>query len=271
MSRARSSTRSALPPSSCSASRPGSHRRRGRRSMWREGAPLRRSGDRRARGNRAARVGPRPSGQPPRGGARARDARRDGPPTRPHVSGQPTDPRAQPAEAVTDELTDLGNPRRLLADLDEGLRMPGPPRLPRPVPLRSRRLQALQRCARSSRGRRHARQARTGPRHRGRALGAAYLLGGDEFCVLAELPSGSAEAVADTCRAALTERADGLEITASFGSSPLTDGRTASDVLRLADRRLYADKLQRWLDQGRRPDDVLCGKLDDPAELSGLA
>jgi hypothetical protein len=42
-------------------------------------------------------------------------------------------------------------------------------------------------------------------------------------------------------------------------------------VLRLADRRLYADKLQRWLDEGRRPGDVLCGKLDDPAELSGLA
>jgi diguanylate cyclase (GGDEF)-like protein len=100
--------------------------------------------------------------------------------------------------------------------------------------------------------------------------GTAYRLGGDEFCVLAELPSGSAEAVADTCRAALTERADGLEITASFGSAA-QDGLTASDVLRLADRRLYADKLQRWLDEGRRPEDVLCGKLDDPAELSGLA
>jgi diguanylate cyclase (GGDEF)-like protein len=174
-------------------------------------------------------------------------------------------------QAVTDELTDLGNRRRLLADLDDGLQSPGAPGC------RVLFLFDLDGFKRFNDAHGHlegdAMLARLG-----RALaiaaepwGAAYRLGGDEFCVLAELPSGSAEAVAAACRAALTEQADGVEITSSFGAARLSDGRTASDVLRLADRRLYADKLQRWLDGGRRPCDVLAGKLDDPAELSGRA
>ena len=39
--------------------------------------------------------------------------------------------------------------------------------------------------------------------------GEAYRLGGDEFCVLAEIPTGGADALVDACNAALTERADG--------------------------------------------------------------
>ena len=72
--------------------------------------------------------------------------------------------------------------------------------------------------------------------------GAAYRIGGDEFCVLAPLRSDLAEFSA-YCAAALATHGDGFSITAAHGAVLLPDeGRDADVVLALADARMYGQK-----------------------------
>ena len=135
---------------------------------------------------------PLPPRQLPRALPRRGDDDRRHDPHGPHVPRERTDPGACCAiQAVTDSLTGLGNRRRLLADLDRALAAgaDSPPCL---LILRPRRLQALQRHLRPSRGRRApdaARVARSQPSSQ--PDGSCYRLGGDEFCVLRELPPAS--------------------------------------------------------------------------------
>jgi diguanylate cyclase (GGDEF)-like protein len=72
--------------------------------------------------------------------------------------------------------------------------------------------------------------------------GAAYRMGGDEFCVLAPLRTGLDEFSAG-CAAALATHGDGFSITAAHGAAlvPL-EGRDPSDLLALADARMYRQK-----------------------------
>jgi two-component system, cell cycle response regulator len=74
--------------------------------------------------------------------------------------------------------------------------------------------------------------------------GHAYRMGGDEFCVLAPWGSErSAEALIDLARGALSSDGDGFKVGASCGYARIPDeGLDASDILRVADRRLYAEK-----------------------------
>ena len=76
------------------------------------------------------------------------------------------------------------------------------------------------------------------------ADGGAYRIGGDEFCVLAEwpaeLPLGP---LLERARAALSERGDGFGVGASAGYALLPgEAGDASEAMRVADRRLYAEK-----------------------------
>ncbi|MEA2135854.1 MAG: hypothetical protein QOC68_3763 [Solirubrobacteraceae bacterium] len=72
--------------------------------------------------------------------------------------------------------------------------------------------------------------------------GAAYRIGGDEFCVLAPLLTDLEEFSA-YCAAALATRGDGFSITAAHGAVLLpAEGRDASTVLALADARMYGQK-----------------------------
>jgi len=168
-------------------------------------------------------------------------------------------------QAVTDELTGLGNRRRLLADLEAELTEPGA------GGCQVLMLFDLDGFKRYNDVHGHpegdAMLARLGQALAAAAApaGTAYRLGGDEFCVLAEVAPAQVDDFVEACRSALSERVDGIEITASLGAALLAEGATASDVLRLADRRLYADKLQRWLEGSRRPDDLLGGQLAEPA------
>ena len=67
--------------------------------------------------------------------------------------------------------------------------------------------------------------------------GAAYRMGGDEFCVLAPAP-GAGEII-HRAAAALAETGDGFRIGASLGVVALPhDAASASAALRLADRRI---------------------------------
>jgi two-component system cell cycle response regulator len=69
-------------------------------------------------------------------------------------------------------------------------------------------------------------------------------MGGDEFCVLAPWdPERAPDGLIERTRAALTSDGDGFHIGASCGYARIPgEGVEASEALRVADRRLYAEK-----------------------------
>jgi len=92
--------------------------------------------------------------------------------------------------------------------------------------------------------------------------GKAYRLGGDEFCVLAPIGAGKAASLLEASRTALSEDGEGFSITASLGAARIpSEARTAEEALRLADRRLYAEKGQSTRSFGIQARDLLLGVL----------
>ncbi len=70
----------------------------------------------------------------------------------------------------------------------------------------------------------------------------AYRLGGDEFCVLADI-AGHAE-VERAASAALREQGEGFDVTAACGIVLIpSDVDSATEALRVADQRMYAAKM----------------------------
>ena len=87
--------------------------------------------------------------------------------------------------------------------------------------------------------------------------GSVYRLGGDEFCVLAELEESAASALIDGAARALTDHGDGFDVGSSFGCVFLPgEAEDASEAVRIADQRLYAEKARRSSNRGH-PQDVL--------------
>lgn len=73
--------------------------------------------------------------------------------------------------------------------------------------------------------------------------GTAYRLGGDEFCALVPLAGVDTEALVHAAAAALDEAGEGFTIRASLGAVFLPEeAATVPEALRVADRRLYANK-----------------------------
>ncbi|MGH3132969.1 MAG: bifunctional diguanylate cyclase/phosphohydrolase [Gaiellaceae bacterium] len=154
-------------------------------------------------------------------------------------------------EAITDSLTGLGNRRKLLGDL--GRRLASPDTEPTLLmifdldgfkgyndtfghPAGDALLTRL--------GSKLADVAGRG--------GAAYRLGGDEFCLVVPVAEGEAESLIDRACAALSERGDGFDIGSSFGAVMLPDeAAEASEALHVADERVYAQKHSRRLDGDR--------------------
>jgi diguanylate cyclase (GGDEF)-like protein len=146
-------------------------------------------------------------------------------------------------ESVTDQLTGLGNRRKLIADLDELLSGDALESGRRTLglfdldgfkayndtyghPAGDALLQTL--------GERLATAVRDD--------GRAYRLGGDEFCVVldGDFEEAEIEAISD---AGLTERGSGFSIRASCGRVVLpAEAATVSAALRIADTRLYQHK-----------------------------
>ncbi len=142
-------------------------------------------------------------------------------------------------EARTDELTGLGNRRKLLDDLGAALDVQAPKMLalfdlngfkqyndefghPAGDVLLARLGESLARFVVSR--------------------GVAYRMGGDEFCILcaAEI---DADAPVEGAASALAEHGEGFAITAARGSVLLpAEASTPANALRLADQRMYADK-----------------------------
>jgi diguanylate cyclase (GGDEF)-like protein len=73
--------------------------------------------------------------------------------------------------------------------------------------------------------------------------GQAFRLGGDEFCILAPAGPERLEEVVEAGAAALCEHGDGFSVSTEHGTVVLPDeAADPTDVLRLADERLYAQK-----------------------------
>lgn len=150
--------------------------------------------------------------------------------------------RTTHAQAMTDALTGLRNRRRLLDDLDELLASgAAASRLLMLFDLNGFKgyNDTFGHLAGDALLRRLGLrlQAATG------AVGHAYRLGGDEFCVLARLDERYAQTIQESASAALAEQGDGFAIDASHGAVTLpAEARDASAALGLADERMYACK-----------------------------
>jgi diguanylate cyclase (GGDEF)-like protein/PAS domain S-box-containing protein len=92
--------------------------------------------------------------------------------------------------------------------------------------------------------------------------GHAYRMGGDEFCVLATLMADGPDALAAAGMAALAERGEGFDITASHGTASIPlEACTASEALGTADQRMYARKGRKRTSAGRQATDALLKAL----------
>jgi diguanylate cyclase (GGDEF)-like protein len=87
------------------------------------------------------------------------------------------------------------------------------------------------------------------------AVGRAYRLGGDEFCVRLAGERDEDDPQVQAAVDALSERGDGFEIGASFGLVLLAGDPV--EALRIADERMYARKRRRRAGQGGPARDVL--------------
>jgi two-component system, cell cycle response regulator len=85
---------------------------------------------------------------------------------------------------------------------------------------------------------------------RAAGAGEAFRLGGDEFCVLVPWSPDGLTAVVEAGVDALSERGDDFDIEAVHGAVLLPEEATdATDALRLADERLYAQKYRYYQSQ----------------------
>jgi two-component system, cell cycle response regulator len=161
-------------------------------------------------------------------------------------------------EATTDELTGLGNRRRLAADLQT--------ELPSATPERPLLLMLFDLNGFKAYNDTYGHPAGDGLLTRlGSTLaaavdgrGGAYRMGGDEFCVLASLPVERHAELAADARAALSESGDGFAISAALGMAVVEHADTdPADALREADRRMYAEKNGRRASAGGQSTAVL--------------
>jgi diguanylate cyclase (GGDEF)-like protein len=166
-------------------------------------------------------------------------------------------------EALSDALTGLGNRRQLLRDLDRvGEDATGLRRLVALFDLDG--FKAYNDTFGHPAG--DALLARLGHKLGAAAQphGRAYRLGGDEFCVLAALDRASPEAVLAETSSALWETGEGFSIGSSRGSVLLPDEtHDPSEALRLADRRMYAQKNTRPRSPRRQTINVLLKTLEE--------
>jgi two-component system, cell cycle response regulator len=96
--------------------------------------------------------------------------------------------------------------------------------------------------------------------------GAAYRLGGDEFCVLLRPRGEAAKSSLDAASSALSEDGEGFSIGCSYGAVMLPkEATTLSEALSLSDRRMYAAKNRGRASAARQSADVLVRALIEHA------
>ncbi len=179
--------------------------------------------------------------------------------------------RASAHQAVTDNLTELGNRRRLMDDLQAAARHA---QVGHASTLVFFDLDGFKRYNDSfGHGAGDALLSRLAAalRQAVRGRGRAYRLGGDEFCVLLPERLGRDDPLVVAAAEALTEHGSGFTVGASHGLATIPDDAvSASAALQLADERMYADKSRRTSRNARgRTRDVLMQILSE--RTPGLA
>jgi diguanylate cyclase (GGDEF)-like protein len=99
-----------------------------------------------------------------------------------------------------------------------------------------------------------------------------YRMGGDEFCLLADVDAGDAEPLVRRAAEALSEHGEGFSVTCSYGwvLLPDPDATHVSAALRLADRRMYAQKNLGRASAGQQTTDVLVRVLAERSAELGV-
>ena len=167
-------------------------------------------------------------------------------------------------EALTDSLTGLGNRRRLLLDLEE-IVATASRRAPRMLAIFD--LDGFKRYNDSyGHPAGDALLARLGAKLEAaiRPYGAAYRMGGDEFCILVTADGPGPEVILAASKAALSEGGEGFAIVPSLGSVEIpNEAVTASEALQFADRRMYAQKDRQSPSASRQTCDALMRVLHE--------
>jgi diguanylate cyclase (GGDEF)-like protein len=97
-----------------------------------------------------------------------------------------------------------------------------------------------------------------------RPTGAAYRLGGDEFCVLAPAAGVDVDGVLDGLAGAMSAHGDGFSIGCSYGAVVLpTETPSTEEALQLADQRMYVRKTGGRPSAGRQVGDALLRALEE--------
>lgn len=87
--------------------------------------------------------------------------------------------------------------------------------------------------------------------------GRAYRMGGDEFCVVAQLADNNGAVIARRAARALSESGEGFTVGCSYGFASIPrEAITVGDAIQIADQRMYAFKNSR-ASAGRQSADVL--------------
>ena len=146
-------------------------------------------------------------------------------------------------EALTDALTELGNRRRLLGDLDDACE-DGRRRTLLLFDLDG--FKTYNDTFGHPAGDALLRRLGTALRDAVDGHGAAYRLGGDEFCALVDAVGDAAEETRARAVAALGERGAGFIVTASCGQVEIPfEASDSTRALKIADERLYEQKASR--------------------------
>jgi two-component system cell cycle response regulator len=94
--------------------------------------------------------------------------------------------------------------------------------------------------------------------------GAAYRMGGDEFCIVVAHTPGEMALVVGGATQALSERGEGFFVSAASGCVLVpSEADSASEALRLADQRMYVDKQGERASAGQQSAGVLVRALSE--------
>jgi len=184
--------------------------------------------------------------------------------------------RASKKEAVTDALTGLANRRALMADLERTITAT-PPRSTVLALFDLDGFKAYNDSFGHPAGDDLLRRLGQQLAKAMEADGRGYRLGGDEFCILASTGDRNAEQICLAAEEALSDRGQGFAIGASWGKVLIpAEVVTATDALRMADRRMYAKKGLRAGSAGSQSRGVLLQVLherepDLERQLEGVA
>jgi diguanylate cyclase (GGDEF)-like protein len=166
--------------------------------------------------------------------------------------------------AMTDPLTGLANRRQLMLDLHRGLEAATDSHVMMLLLFDLDGFKAYNDTFGHPAG--DALLARLGTRLQSAVAGRgrAYRMGGDEFCVLTDVPLQEQPQLVAAASDALTEHGDGFTISATWGSVGLPEEtRDPAEALRISDQRMYARKSSARASAGRQSTDVLLRVLSE--------